>query len=133
MEGRHFLQASTILEVAGSLDLVSFTPVSHVLKTYESVMSFRMVSGVGLFCISKDTGATLASEFSVKYWFLRFVTVENLNRMSFRGWRHNSTKSVGDDSDGESLGKSKHWYPWQSGSGCAIFTIRLAASPQPSQ
>ena len=45
-----------------------------------------MVSGVGLFCISKDTGATLASEFSVKYWFLRFVTVENLNWMSFRGW-----------------------------------------------
>ena len=86
MEGRHFLQASTILEVAGSLDLVSFTPVSHVLKTYESVMSFRMVSGVGLFCISKDTGATLASEFSVKYWFLRFVTEENLNRMSFREW-----------------------------------------------
>ena len=59
MEGRHFLQASTILEVAGSLDLVSFTPVSHVLKTYESVMSFRMVSGVGLFCIERywsDTG-----------------------------------------------------------------------------
>ena len=85
MEGRHFLQASTILEFAGILDLVPSTPVSHVLKTYETVMSFRMVTGVGLFCISKDTGATLASEFSVKYWFLRFVTEENLNRMSFRG------------------------------------------------
>ena len=81
MEGRHFLQASTILEVAGFLDLVPSTPVSHVLKTYESVMSFRMVTGVGLFCISKDTGATLAREFSVKCSFLIFVTVENLNRM----------------------------------------------------
>ena len=43
MEGRHFLQASTILEFAGILDLVPSTPVSHVLKTYETVMSFRMV------------------------------------------------------------------------------------------
>ena len=69
MEGRHFLQASTILEFAGILDLVPSTPVSHVLKTYETVMSFRMVTGVGLFCISKDTGGTLPRDFSVKCWF----------------------------------------------------------------